>query len=95
MGGVIWPIVCNELLNHRGVSFSWTMRINGFIMIPLAAVATFTIRAPKRPSVPPEEAKETPAPGENASAKKKADLSILGKPAYLVFVGGTTIFNLG
>ena len=95
MGGVIWPIVCDQLLNHRGMSFGWTMRVNGFIMLPICTVATLAIRAPKVSAAPVDEAKEVTTTDAAAPGKKKADLSILKKPVYLVFVAGTTIFNLG
>lgn len=104
LGGVIWPIVDDQLLNHRGMSFGWTMRINGFIMIPLAIVVVIFVR---RPSTIPDKAtmksdvektaaaKETAPSQEKPQEKKKADLSILKKPVFIFFVGGTSIFNLG
>ena len=39
LGGVVWPIVINELLTHSNVGFPWTMRIVGFIMLPLLMVS--------------------------------------------------------
>ncbi|KAI9838874.1 MAG: hypothetical protein M1819_004081 [Sarea resinae] len=37
IGGVIWPIVLNRLLNFSTIGFGWTVRIVGFIMLPLLA----------------------------------------------------------
>ncbi|RHZ65225.1 hypothetical protein CDV55_102676 [Aspergillus turcosus] len=47
LGGVIWPIVINELLKKPNIRFGWTMRIVGFIMIPLLAVSCLCCRSPK------------------------------------------------
>ncbi|KAL1303211.1 hypothetical protein AAFC00_006630 [Neodothiora populina] len=46
LGGIIWPIMLNRLLNHTGVGFGWTLRIVGFVMLPLLAVTCLTIRLP-------------------------------------------------
>lgn len=45
-GGVIWPIVLNELLNKKGMSFGWTIRIVGLIMLPLLVLAVLTVIPP-------------------------------------------------
>ncbi|KAF1733213.1 Riboflavin transporter MCH5 [Beauveria bassiana] len=45
-GGIIWPIVLNELLNKDGASFGWTIRIVGFIMLPLLVLAVLTVTPP-------------------------------------------------
>ncbi|KAJ5691964.1 hypothetical protein N7462_001387 [Penicillium macrosclerotiorum] len=47
LGGVIWPIIINKLLNNPRIGFPWTMRIVGFIMIPLLA---FFCQVAKSPS---------------------------------------------
>ena len=47
-GGVIWPIVLNELLNKKGMSFGWTVRIVGFIMLPLLVLAALTVTPPAK-----------------------------------------------
>ncbi|KXL47741.1 MAG: hypothetical protein FE78DRAFT_536578 [Acidomyces sp. 'richmondensis'] len=44
LGGVIWPIVFNQLLHMKGIPFPWTVRIAGFIMIPLSIVCILTVR---------------------------------------------------
>lgn len=43
IGGVIWPIMLNQLLNHDDVSFGWSMRAVAFTMIPLLAVTCLTV----------------------------------------------------
>lgn len=45
VGGVIWPIVVNQLLNHDGVGYPWTMRTIGFIQV-------------RRPPVPVSDCKQ-------------------------------------
>lgn len=46
LGGVIRPIVLNELLNTHGVSFGWAIRAVGFIMVPLLFLAIVTVVSP-------------------------------------------------
>lgn len=33
IGGLIWPIMVNQLLNYDGVGYPWTMRAVGFIQV--------------------------------------------------------------
>lgn len=40
VGGVIWPVVVNNMVNSRGISFGWTLRTIGFIQLVLMALAT-------------------------------------------------------
>ncbi|QGA21467.1 hypothetical protein EYB26_009178 [Talaromyces marneffei] len=35
LGGVIWPVVVHALLQKPSIGFGWTLRIAGFIMIPI------------------------------------------------------------
>jgi predicted MFS family arabinose efflux permease len=44
LGGVIWPIALKRLLAEIG--FGWTVRITGFMMLALTALACLTIRPP-------------------------------------------------
>lgn len=46
LGGVIWPIVVHELLQKPNVRFGWTMRIVGFIMLPILGVSCISARPP-------------------------------------------------
>ncbi|KAI1277911.1 putative MFS monocarboxylate transporter [Xylaria sp. FL0933] len=43
IGGIIWPIMLQQLLYARGVSFGWVQRAVGFTMLPLLAVACATV----------------------------------------------------
>lgn len=40
VGGVIWPVVVNNMVNTRGVSFGWTLRTIGFAQLVLMVSAT-------------------------------------------------------
>ncbi|KAI1429033.1 putative MFS monocarboxylate transporter [Xylaria sp. FL1777] len=43
IGGIIWPIMLQQLLYARGVSFGWVQRAVGFTMLPLLALACVTV----------------------------------------------------
>jgi MFS family permease len=45
LGGVIFPIVLSKTLNNPKISFGWSVRIAGFIMLPLILIGCATIRA--------------------------------------------------
>ncbi|OJJ64772.1 hypothetical protein ASPSYDRAFT_84766 [Aspergillus sydowii CBS 593.65] len=75
LGGVIWPIVINELLKNESVGFGWTMRIVGFIMIPLLAVACICCRPPLDQTPDRESAK----PHQSKEKNRRPDFSILKK----------------
>ncbi|KAL4800848.1 major facilitator superfamily domain-containing protein [Aspergillus venezuelensis] len=78
LGGVIWPIAINELLKNESLGFGWTMRIVGFIMIPLLAAGCFCCRPPPKPPVTDAEF-HGPRQQEKLP-KRRPDFSILKKP---------------
>lgn len=45
LGGIIFPIALSKMLNNPNLSFGWTVRILGFIMLALILPACFCIRA--------------------------------------------------
>lgn len=79
LGGVVWPIVISELLKNESVGFGWTMRIVGFIMIPLLAVACICCRPPLDQVRPQTSDKESAHPQATDAKKRKPDFSILKK----------------
>ncbi|KAE8391200.1 major facilitator superfamily domain-containing protein [Aspergillus alliaceus] len=84
LGGVIWPIVINELLRKPNIGFEWTMRIVGFIMIPLLAVSCFCCRPPNTspiPTQPPTSVDKEAVVGEKKPSVHKTDFSVLKKPS--------------
>ncbi|KAL4966157.1 MCT family MFS transporter [Aspergillus stella-maris] len=78
LGGVIWPIAINELLKNESVGFGWTMRIVGFIMIPLLAAGCFFCRSPPKPLV--IESESLGPQQEEKPSQRRPDFSILKKP---------------
>lgn len=48
--GIIWPVLANRLLNYEGVSYSWTLRIIGFMQLFIMVAATLLVhrRFPSR-----------------------------------------------
>ncbi|KAF5858093.1 hypothetical protein ETB97_004901 [Aspergillus alliaceus] len=44
VGGIIWPILANRLLNFEGVSFGWTLRIIGFMQLAIMGAATVLVQ---------------------------------------------------
>jgi len=89
-GGVIWPIVLDQLLNHTNLGFGWTIRIIAFIMLPLLALSCLLVRNPAVIHLSANEKDQFPA-----VAKPKADLSIIKNPAFVLCCAGMAITNLG
>lgn len=95
-GGVIWPIVINELLNKDGVSFGWTIRIIGFIMLPLLILAVLTITPPaktdhRHEALPEEENQHI----QEKIVQKKDVISLLKNTTFLLLCAGLSITYLG
>ncbi|KAI4835305.1 MFS monocarboxylate transporter, partial [Aureobasidium sp. EXF-8845] len=88
-GGVIWPIVLDQLLNHTNLGFGWTIRIVAFVMLPLLVLSCLFIRAPPAVVSPPDEKVQVP------TSKPKTDLSIIKKPAFILCCAGMAVANLG
>ncbi|KAL2840090.1 major facilitator superfamily domain-containing protein [Aspergillus pseudodeflectus] len=44
IGGIIWPILANRLLNFDSISYAWTLRIIGFMQLGLMAAAILLVR---------------------------------------------------
>lgn len=49
IGGVVFPIVLSKMLNNTSLGFGWTVRIVGFITLPLLTFSCIVIR----PRLPP------------------------------------------
>lgn len=83
LGGVMWPIAINELLQKPNIGFGWTMRIVAFIMIPLLSVSCICCRPPKT-SPPPTQrpaSDEEVTITETKASVPKTDYSVLKKPS--------------
>jgi MFS family permease len=83
LGGIIIPIILNELLHKDGVSFGWTVRAIGFIMLALALCASLSIR----PRLPPR-----PGTYFQPAAFKSAPFSLQIASVFLVVLGLMTPF---
>ncbi|KNG81132.1 hypothetical protein ANOM_011535 [Aspergillus nomiae NRRL 13137] len=110
-GGVVWPIVLNELLNKDGVTFGWTIRIVGFIMLPLLVLAVLTVTPPAKKANDDhhhhmltdeeERNKRHEVDGtheilqEEANAHKQGLLSLLKNTTFMVLCLGLSISYLG
>jgi MFS family permease len=85
LGGIIWPIVIDRLLNNTSLGFPWTMRILGFIMIPLMMFSCAAAKSPSRTSTPLETGaqEEKKVDGEDKAAERRAAVKMLLKQPAL------------
>ena len=44
LGGILYPIMLDQLLNPRKIGFGWTQRVIGFIGLFMGLLATFLIK---------------------------------------------------
>ncbi|KAK0637473.1 putative MFS monocarboxylate transporter [Bombardia bombarda] len=108
IGGVVWPVMLERLLNHTNLGFGWTMRIIGFTMIPLLAIACATVLEPASAfaaqtqpqqqtlaSDPSSSETEHEADRQEKAKPKIADISILKNPAFTTLCLGLAISFLG
>lgn len=52
VGGIIWPIMIEQLLTKHKIGFPWTMRIVGFTMLPLLVIACVSVMEPPKSNRP-------------------------------------------
>ncbi|KAM0490112.1 hypothetical protein ACHAP8_011887 [Fusarium lateritium] len=45
IGGVVFPIALSKMLNDSSLGFGWSIRIMGFVMIPLMSFSCITVRS--------------------------------------------------
>lgn len=109
LGGVCWPIVADQLLKTDGVSFPWTIRIIGFIMIPFFLVVVSATRPPimrQKIQIEKQDAglddpgsNSTQKPQEGSHVKvaeeEKPGWSALRSPVFILLCTGLFFLNLG
>lgn len=99
LGGLLWPIVLQQLLYHTSLGFGWTMRIVGFIMLPLLAVASLVVvEAPHerpQPLAPAEHGEPQEALEEKPPKSRNTDFSVVKKPEFVLLCSGLAIGYLG
>lgn len=71
IGGIVWPIMLERLLNNQDLGFGWTMRIVGFTMLPLLTFASVVIRDPPG-HVRTGGKKQSTAPSESSASVEEA-----------------------
>ena len=96
LGGVLWPVACDQLLHTDRISFDWTIRIVAFIMIPLLITVLLIVRPPlEKQSHGDEGAKGL----NNAPEKKQVDRATLRKdilkPPFVLLCCGLFLAYLG
>jgi len=105
IGGVIWPIMLEALLNNPNLGFGWVMRIVGFTMLLLLVFASATVReSPNRDrkglssSQEPSTEAESDLPNPTPQEKKKRFSSItpiLQNKVFLLLSLGLAIAYFG
>ncbi|KAJ5910475.1 hypothetical protein N7504_005118 [Penicillium tannophilum] len=77
LGGIIWPVAIDQLLKRPNIGFPWTMRIVGFIMIPLFAFSCVVCKSPPKVQIPMDVDPENDITGNDMSGEiapeKKVD----------------------
>lgn len=81
LGGIVWPIAIDRLLNNTGIGFPWTMRILGFAMIPFLAFACAAAKSPK--AVPAKsDITDSPEHKKSVNHDQKIDRKAAAKALY-------------
>lgn len=96
IGGIIWPIVLQQLLYIDNVSFGWVQRAVGFIMLPLLAVACLTVvDADQKPAEPttsePEKASGGSLTGGNTDDPSTEEKGEVEHPVKALFKNFTFV----
>ena len=88
LGGVIWPIAIDRLINAPSIGFPWTMRIVGFIMIPCFIFSCAAAKSPNTHKTKVESRDSNQQSDENTSEQmdipqshKAEALALLRKPS--------------
>ncbi|EED14229.1 MFS monocarboxylate transporter, putative [Talaromyces stipitatus ATCC 10500] len=91
LGGVIWPVVVHALIQKPGVGFGWTLRIAGFIMIPILVFTCVFSRPLLTPKKMPDDGTDN---GANPS-KPAWDWSIIARKQTLFTACGFFFIYFG
>lgn len=99
LGGVIWPIMLERLLNHSSLGFGWVMRVVGFTMLPLLGLACATVTEPARSISPPPESSDKSSANHDPPVpekKQQSDIWMLLKNKVFIFLSlGLAIAYMG
>jgi MFS family permease len=80
IGGLIWPIMLEQLLYTDGVSFGWVQRAVGFTMLPLLGIACLTVTEAKKEPPKPSPSDSDKVSDENATGGANGEASSQEKP---------------
>jgi MFS family permease len=83
LGGIIWPIVIDRLLNTTSIGFPWTMRIIGFVMIPCLVFSCVAAKSPE--SVVQQKDLEAPETQPSTEKDPKHDRNAARKALYMQY----------
>ncbi|KAJ8129814.1 hypothetical protein O1611_g3815 [Lasiodiplodia mahajangana] len=96
IGGILWPIMLEQLLYADGVSFGWVQRAVGFTMLPLLAVACLTVidaekEIPTTPAADSEKASEGSVIGGTSSDSSPEEKPKANHPIVEMFKNFTFV----
>ena len=96
LGGVVWPLVMGQLLYKHELSFAWSIRVVGFIMIPLLALVVLLVRPPPQPPAAQAtgEEKDSNTAADAKKAARKRHRADLRKPPFLLLCAGLFFYYL-
>jgi MFS family permease len=96
LGGVLWPVACDQLLHTDGISFDWTIRIIGFIMIPLLLIVILLVRPPlEKQSHGDGDTDELNVPSEEKKVDRAELRKDILKPPFVLLCCGLFLAYLG
>ncbi|KAJ5999384.1 hypothetical protein N7451_007194 [Penicillium sp. IBT 35674x] len=76
LGGIIWPVAIDQLLKRPDIGFPWTMRIVGFIMIPLFAFSCVVCKSPPKVQIPMDVDPENDITGNETSGESPSEKKV-------------------
>ncbi|KAK3316851.1 major facilitator superfamily domain-containing protein [Apodospora peruviana] len=90
LGGVVFPIMIERLIENPSTGYPWAMRIAAFLILALQIVAIFTLRARKAPAP-----KKTPAVIQAAPSRAVALAAPFKEFPFVVMLLGMFILMYG
>lgn len=99
VGGIIWPVMLDQLLNSHKLSFGSSFRIVGYVVVPICIIIVLSIQLPRKAEQarPPEGAKEEKREETEAAMdeKPKSTISVLKNPTFILLCIGLSVATLG
>ncbi|XHG07242.1 hypothetical protein AWENTII_010401 [Aspergillus wentii] len=102
IGGIVWPLMLDQLLNKNGVSLGWALRTVGFTMLSLCIFIILVTRMPQgmRDDThdtiqAPGQEKNAPNQGPEANEIAQGNVKITKNPTFYVLCIGFSIACFG